>query len=379
MLRKSIFAILCFCAYVVCAQTLPNPFSILVKGSIKFPDSKFPVLIYYYDGSERMLVDSLPVTSENKFEKRVQLPKAGTYYLDCQQWERVAFWGEDEDIEINLRGRDTAKVVIKNPPYEHIVNAGRNNELMNLINFFDYRSYQAMIAASQEMYQASRSNCEPWKKYAEKALDKVYEAGESYMNYLAAYYADRNSVVSLLPRIRDKEVKAALISRFDREKPEYAPFVAYKKEQAEKEELMSRLAPGKVAPDFSCPVKGGGKSLGPEDYRGKYLLIDFWASWCGPCRKAIPRVKEAYDKYRSKGFDVLSVSIDAKEADWLKAVEEENMPWKQVCAPHSGKELLKLYQFNGIPHLVLLDKEGKIIARGINPAKLDEELSKVIK
>lgn len=380
MWRKSISTILCFCACIImCAQTLPSPFSILIKGSIKFPDTKYPVLVYYYDGSERVLVDSLSVSQTNTFEKRVLLPKIGAYYLDCQQWERVAFWGEDEDIEINFRGRDTAKVVIKNPPYEHIVDAGRNNELMNLINFFDYQSYQAMISASQEMYQASQSDCEVWKKYVEKAMDKAYESGESYMNYLATYYGDRNSVLYLLQRVRDKDVKAALISRLEKERPEYPPFMAYKKEQAEKEELMSKLAPGKSAPDFSYPVQGGGKSFGPKDYRGKYLLIDFWASWCGPCRKAIPRVKEVYDKYHSKGFDVLSVSIDAKETDWLKAVEEEDMPWKQVRAPHSGKELLKLYQFNGIPHLVLLDKEGKIISRGINPVKLDEELSKIIK
>lgn len=380
MLHKSILTVLCFCACIVlCAQNPLNLPSILIKGSIKFPDAKFPVLVYYYDGSEKVVVDSLSVSSQNTFEKNVQLPKVGVYYLDCQRWERLPFWGEDENVEVNFRGRDTAKVVMKNPPYEHIINAGKNNELMNLINYFDYQSYQAMIAASREMYQASQSNCDDWKKYVEKALDKSYELGESYMNFLATHYADRNSILYLLPRIRDKKVKENLIAQLEKEKALYPPFVAYKKEQAEKEELMARLAPGKLAPDFACSVKGGKRSLGPKDFRGKYLLIDFWASWCGPCRKAIPRVKEVYDKYHGRGLEVLSVSIDAKEADWWKAMEEENMPWEQVCAPHSGKELLKLYQFNGIPHLVLLDREGKIISRGINPTKLDEELSKIIK
>ena len=128
----------------------------------------------------------------------------------------------------------------------------------------------------------------------------------------------------------------------------------------------------------SLKARHGKKTLGPENFKGKYLLIDFWASWCGPCRKAIPHLKEAYAKYKAQGFEILSVSIDRKETDWKKALNEEKMPWSQTCAPNSGKDIMSTYQFSGIPHLVLLDKDGKIIERGIVATELDETLAKII-
>lgn len=367
---------------MICALGLLGAYAqqseITVKGSIKFPDNKFPISVYYYNGSEKIIVDSIPLKSDNTFEKKIQLPFPGVYRLDCQKWEVLSFWGENEDIEVNFRGQDTAKVKIKNPPYEHIVNAGKNNELMNLKNFFDYQAYQRMIAAGQETYRAGQANCEEWKKYATEAMMKLYDT-DPYLDYLAMHYSDRNSVVALLPLIRNKAVKEQLIAKLEKERPNYAPFVKYKKEQAEKLAQMNKLAPGKPAPEFSYPTPDGKKKLGPKDYKGKYLLIDFWASWCGPCRKAIPQVKAAYEKFKSKGLEILSVSIDAKRDAWLKSVKEENMPWKQVCAPHSGKEAMKLYQFNGIPHLVLIDKDGKILKRGITPDKLEQVLGEILK
>jgi len=97
----------------------------------------------------------------------------------------------------------------------------------------------------------------------------------------------------------------------------------------------------------------------------KNLLIDFWASWCGPCRSEIPNVEKLYKGYKDKGLAVLSVSIDKSKKAWLKALEEENMAWPQVDAPKAGKQIMKDYQFSGIPYIILLDKEGKIIAKGL--------------
>ena len=353
---------------------------ITIKGTVKFPDERFKMQVYRQDGPVKVVIDSFEVNPDNTFEKKIKIDQPGVYNLDCQKWERLTFWGENETIEVNFRGQDTAKMKIKNPPYHPMVNPGPNNELMNLINFFNYRAYQQMIAAGREMYEAGKSNCEDWKKYAADGYQKGSDLNYAYTKFLAENYADRNSAVVLLSSLRSKPADHdQLLASLEKNHPNYAPIVKYKKERAEAAAAAAKLEPGKKAPDFSFPTPDGKKNLGPKDFKGKYLLIDFWASWCGPCRKAIPHLKDVYEKYGNKGLEIFSVSVDKDDKAWKKAMAEENMPWPQVCAPNSGKEIMQEYQFRGIPHLVLLDKSGKIIVRNVTPDKVDEELSKLFK
>ena len=123
--------------------------------------------------------------------------------------------------------------------------------------------------------------------------------------------------------------------------------------------MASKVRAGKPVPSISYP-DASGNLKGLESYKGKYLLIDFWASWCGPCRQAIPKVKELYNEYHDKGFDVLSVSIDTDKKAWEKAMGEENMPWEQLLSPDKDKTM-KQFQFSGIPTLYFIDPTGKII------------------
>lgn len=348
--------------------------TITIRGTVEFPDEKFPILIYYTDGPERIDIDSIPLKNDNSFEKSITLPHPGIYRIDLQKWEMLSFWGEDEDITVDFRGRDTARVKIKNPPYQFIENAGPSNQLMNLINYFDYRRYQGMIQAGQEYGRAMGSDSEAWKEYAKDGYTRNGDNALADYIFLAENYSDRNSAVALLSYLRDTPAKDALIARLEKTKSDYYPFVQYKKEVREKAERMSKLQQGMKAPGFSLPAPDGIQKIGSENYKGKYLLIDFWASWCGPCLKSIPQLKEIYSKYHAKGLEILSVSIDDKEDAWKKAMAAQQMPWGQVCAPNSGKEIMKDYQFNGIPHLVLLDKEGKIVERWLSTEKLEELL-----
>lgn len=153
----------------------------------------------------------------------------------------------------------------------------------------------------------------------------------------------------------------------------------WKEQEAEKVLRNSQLQVGVTAPAFSYPSADGKTTFEPADFKGKYLVIDFWASWCGPCRNVIPEIKELYSKYNQKGLEILSVSIDSKEKDWKAALKEEAMPWPgQILAPNAGKEVLRLYQFNAIPHIVLLDKDGKIIGRNLTMSQLESELEKLL-
>ena len=197
-----------------------------------------------------------------------------------------------------------------------------------------------------------------------------------------AYYPSRvNAYMPALPMLRGNE-NAALVeqvlAKLEAKNPDYAPLKKYKADMAEAKAQKERLAEGKVAPEFSYPTPDGNKNLGPQDFKGKILVLDFWASWCGPCRQEIPHLKEAFEAYNEKGVEFLSVSIDKDGNAWRKAMKDENMPWAQVQAPKAGKDVMKLYQFSGIPYILVLDQEGRIVGKNLRGQKLMDKLEEMV-
>ncbi len=136
---------------------------------------------------------------------------------------------------------------------------------------------------------------------------------------------------------------------------------------------------GYKATDFSQATPEG-KQVKLSDFRGKYVLVDFWASWCRPCRMENPNVVSAYNRFKDKGFTVLGVSLDSNKDPWLNAIKQDNLTWTHVSDLKGwGNEVGKLYNVTGIPQNFLIDKEGKIIAKDLRGAALDEKLAEIIK
>lgn len=123
-----------------------------------------------------------------------------------------------------------------------------------------------------------------------------------------------------------------------------------------------------------------GKQIKLSDFKGKYVLVDFWASWCGPCRAENPNVVMAYQKYKDKNFTVFGVSLDSNKDAWLKAVQKDNLTWPQVSDLKGwGNDVAKLYGITSIPQNLLLDKDGKIIAKNLRGADLEAKLEEIFK
>lgn len=359
-----------------------------IRGKVAFQNPevfKKYNMVWLYKGMSKgkVAIDSAKVNPDGSFRLKAKVTSPGMFTLDILKWQTAVFWS-DQDVTIQARGYDTSRSKTKNSGYVIVESKSVSTQLMNLALYNQYLAGQEMESLAEEGIAAQRNAKQDnaWITYLKSAAPgkRKQEIETLRLQHLINTNQQNPAIVyllKLLPANQEAyylEQLEKLLVRF----PQLHEAKQLKQDYLAQQAIKNAIKIGSPVPRivYNDP---DGKPIDINSFKGKYLLVDFWASWCGPCRKAIPSIKELYSQYKAKGFEVLSVSVDTDNAAWRKAMADENMPWTQVLSPNKEKTLHE-FMIVGIPTLYLINREGAIIEKYTGfSAKLKGQLDEIFK
>lgn len=342
-------------------------------------------MVWLYKGlaKDRVAIDSVKVNADGSFQLKAKAAAQGVFTLDIIKWQTATFWA-DQDVTIQARGYDTGRHKSKNSGFVVVESKSAATQLINLAVYNQYLAAQEMDFLSEEGMAAQRNLAKDsaWVIFLKSnGVGKRKQEIETLRLKQLIQANQQSPALVYLLRLLPADQDVYFTEQLDRLLVKY-PQLNEAKEL--KQEYLAQLArknaikKGSQVPHIAYNDPQG-KQIDINSFKGKYVLVDFWASWCGPCRKAIPAIKELYGQYNAKGFEVLSVSVDTDVAAWNKAMEDEKMPWSQVRSPDKDKTLSQ-FMIVGIPTLYLINREGKIVEKYTGfSAKLKDQLDEIFK
>ncbi|WP_073288446.1 TlpA disulfide reductase family protein [Hymenobacter psychrotolerans] len=316
--------------------------------------------------------DTASLDDKGQFRFTGTVPEAGLYQVKTSDQSQVLL-ALSNGSKVELSG-DAQKLA-----ETYTVKGSKDSELLQQLN----RTMQQSKEQMGRLEQRYNQNAQAGRADSMQALEKQFYAAQA---------RSTNSVKALVKQNPKSVVSAFVVANLINPEEQFGfadsmatqfkttlPDSRYTRALVAKIEPMRATAVGSAAPEINLAAPDG-KAVALSSLRGKYVLIDFWASWCGPCRRENPNVVKAYNKYKGKGFEIYGVSFDQDRDKWLKAIQADGLTWKHVSDLKGWESAAgQTYSIKSIPASILLDPQGRIIGKNLRGEALEAKLASVLK
>ncbi len=370
-----------FCSVLFSCNNEGKNNQFTVKGQLKnAADQKVFLEEVFFNKKDPEVLDTAEIKN-GQFTVNGIAVQEGIYRIRLEKMNRGFLFINDEK-QINFSA-DLNDVSLTGPTFSTPANAslknfiGINDSLMKGLNNCYVQLQQLEKGGakpSDSIFVATETNFNSLKEEAAKFCFKYADTAKSPS--LALFTATSAPVT-----LEQLQKPLQNLSQRFPENSSIIGFTNFAKQQLSMQQQPQdgKIAIGSIAPDITMNDVND-KPFSLSQLKGKYVLVDFWASWCGPCRGENPNVVAAYNQFKDKNFTVLGVSLDQNKAAWLKAIKDDNLTWPHISdLKHWSSAAVPLYGLSSIPYNVLIDPQGKIIATELRGAALSAKLSEVLK
>ena len=368
MLKRIFLLVLTFVSIQVSAQTA------LIKGLINGNNDFKSVEVNLFDGNQVTSVGKAIIT-DNTFNITAEV-KTAEFYILAFQTETSG----KQQIILTLHPNDNINLSLNCDSSSLWVESASGSKDMDLL-----KTYQDMVRSTLPLLQQTQKKYkEATTAEAKVTIKKNYDAEyQTFQRNLQLFLIQNSSmlssaVIAYLEYGPSFETHKSLFVKISQSlTPSYPENQVLKEINAK---LNNPIEIGKIPPSIVIP-NAEGKLIELSSLKGKVVLVDFWASWCRPCRMENPNLVNAYAKYHAKGFEIFSVSLDNNKTNWLNAIAEDKLAWENHGSNLQGWRcpIVKEYNISTIPSSVLIDKEGKMIGINLRGQDLENALANVFK
>ena len=348
----------------------------------------------------RVVVDSTKLGADGKFKLKAKTTEESIFNLrlDDYTYPLASVINDAKVITVDAKFSDKQSAFAENYDVKGSYASMQLKEFMKSLNNDLQRIYlTSKVADSLQQQSASDSLLAPLVAQHSSIAEKIKRTSlnaiaksenPAFTMFVLGYYqTTANNPAFGLHGLTNDEV-AAIINDVAAKYPAHKGVASVKREfdtqqqktqQQQQQQAGVSAWVGKTAPEINLPDING-KEVSLSSYKGKYVLVDFWASWCQPCRYENPHVVSAYNKYKGKNFEIIGVSLDSKKDAWMKAIKDDKLAWTHISDLKGWESaVVPVYEISGIPYNVLLDPDGKVIAESLRGAALEAKLGEILK